>query len=88
MKQYEKKNLTVIWKKAKNASGYQIQYAFDKKFKKSAKKKRITKYSKKGFKIRKLKSKKKYFVRVRAYRIANGRTVYGKWSKKKSITVK
>ncbi len=53
--------------------------ARDKKFKK-AKVQKLSKTAKYTFK--KLK-KKKYYVRVRAYKNGNGGKVYGKWTVKK-----
>ncbi|MBQ7740852.1 MAG: fibronectin type III domain-containing protein [Eubacterium sp.] len=71
------KKMTVKWKKVADASGYQIQYSTNKKFKK-AKTVNVkgSKASKKQ--IKKLKNNKKYYVRVRAYRTVgkvNGKTV-------------
>ena len=44
-------------------------------------------YSTVKYKVSKLKAKKKYYVRVRAYVKTGGKTYYGKWSKVKSTTV-
>lgn len=92
------KSLTVKWSgKASQVSGYQVQLATNKKFtknvktsevnkKKQVKKKQVTKT------IKKLKSKKKYYVRVRAYKTVKfeGKKtkIYSGWSKAKSIKVK
>ncbi len=78
-----KKSLTVTWKKLSNISGYQIQVSGKKNFK-GASTKGISK-SKQRYVIRKLKSSKKFFVRIRAYKTyknAAGKTVkaYGKWA--------
>ena len=83
-----KKALVVTWKAVKNVTGYQIQISTNKKFKKN--KKTITVAKKKATKktVKKLKSKKKYYVRVRAYKVINGKKVYGKWSKVKTVTTK
>ena len=82
-----KKALEVSYAKVSGASGYQIQVATDKKFKKN--KKTVTaKKSKTKVKISKLKSKKKYYVRVRAYKSASGKKVYGAWSKVKTVKTK
>ena len=89
LKSKAKKNITVSWKKTKNAKGYQVQAATNKKFKKKniifnkhTTKKMLT------IKNKKIKSKKTYYVRVRAYttyKNANGvaKKVYGNWTKKK-----
>lgn len=82
-----KKALEVSYAKVSGASGYQIQVATDKKFKKN--KKIVTaKKSKTKIKISKLKKKKKYYVRVRAYKSASGKKVYGAWSKVKTVKTK
>lgn len=79
-----KKALEVSYSKV---SGYQIQVATDKKFKKN--KKTVTaKKSKTKVKISKLKKKKKYYVRVRAYKSVSGKKVYGAWSKVKTVKTK
>ena len=82
-----KKALEVRYAKISGASGYQIQVATDKKFKKN--KKTVTaKKSKTKVKISKLKKKKKYYVRVRAYKTVSGKKVYGAWSKVKTVKTK
>lgn len=82
-----KKALEVSYAKVSGASGYQIQVATDKKFKKN--KKTVTaKKSKTKVKINKLKKKKKYYVRVRAYKSASGKKIYGAWSKVKTVKTK
>lgn len=81
-----KKKLTVYLKNYSGLDGVQIQYSTSKKF---TKKKTKTVATKKASKtIKKLKSKKKYYVRVRGYKIVNGKKVYSSWSKVKSIKVK
>jgi surface protein len=84
------KSFTVSWKKqtAKGIKGYEIQYSMDKKFKKDVKKVTIGKTKTTSKKIKKLKSGKTYYIRVRTYKEANSKKVYSKWSKAKSITVK
>ena len=64
--------------------GYQIQYATNKKYKKA--KKTVT--QKKQYVIKKLRKKKTYYIRVRAYTVYNGKTVYGRWSKVKKVKIK
>lgn len=83
-----KKGFKVSWKKVSgNVSGYQVQYALDKKFKKSVKTKTLSK-SKKTLTVKKLKAKKRYYVRVRAYYKQDGQKYYGKWSTVKSVVTK
>ena len=78
------KKISIKWRKDKTAKGYQIQYAANKKYKKG---KKIT-TSKIKYTIKKLKKKKTYYVRVRAYTVNNGKKVYGKWSKVKEVKIK
>ena len=75
------KKLTVKWAKDKKASGYQVQASTDKKFKKSVKSKKTAKIS---YTFTKLKSGKKYYIRVRSYKKSGKETLYGTWSKVKS----
>lgn len=84
----KKKALVVYWNKIADVSGYQIQVATDKKFKKNKKTITVAKKNASKKTIKKLKAKKKYFVRVRAYKIVDGKKVYGKWSKIKSVKTK
>ncbi|GEM_PF-230300 len=81
-----KKKFTVKWAKVKDADGYVIQYSLKKNMK-SAKKKTVKGSAKTSLTVKKLKSKK-YYVRVRAYKVVNGKRVYGKWSAKKAVKVK
>jgi hypothetical protein len=75
----KKTSFTLTWKKLKNVKGYKIVLATDKKFKKQ---KRTLTAAASRKKIKGLKKNKKYFVRVRAYRInENGKKIYGAWSK-------
>ncbi|MGN1166001.1 MAG: M64 family metallopeptidase [Lachnospiraceae bacterium] len=82
-----KKALKVTWKAVSGAEGYQIQYSKKSNFK-SAKTVTVKGASKKTTTIKKLTSKKKYYVRVRAYKTIGGKKVYTSWSTKKSIKVK
>ncbi len=84
----KKKALVIYWNKIADASGYQIQIATDKKFKKNKKTITVAKQNASKKTVKKLKAKKKYFVRVRAYKIVDGKKVYGKWSKIKSVKTK
>ena len=84
----KRKALVVYWNKIANVSGYQIQVATDKKFKKNRKSVIVAKQNASKKTVKKLKPKKKYFVRVRAYKTVNGKKSYGKWSKIKSVKTK
>lgn len=80
-----KASLTVKWKKV-NCDGYQIQYSTKKNFKGA---KSVTVSRKKASAtIKKLSSKKKYYVRIRPYLNVENKKAYLAWSKVKSIKVK
>lgn len=89
----KKKAFSVSWKKqAKQTSGYQIQYAVDAKFKKSVVTKNVNNTKKVKLDVTKLKSKKKYYIRIRTYKTVkvNGKSkkIYSGWSKVKVVTTK
>lgn len=83
LKSPKKKQLKVTWKKIKGAK-YQVQYSL----KKSMKKSNLKNTKKNKIVLKKLKSNKKYYIRVRAYKTVNGKTYLGKWSKKAVKVVK
>ena len=78
-----KRTVKISWAKVSGAKGYQVKWATNKNFKKA--KYKFT--SKRKITLKKLK-KKKYFVKVRAYKTINGNTYYGKWSKTVKVKVK
>ena len=94
VKSKAKKKISVSWKKVNKVNGYQVQVANKKNFKgKSIILKKFTKKAKLTVKSPKIKSKKSYFVRVRAYatyKNSKNKTdkVYGKFSAKKKVKVK
>lgn len=80
-----KKKMTVyISKSAGKVSGYQIRYSRYKNFKKS--KYKTTKRT--AYTLKKLSRKKLYYVKVRAYKIIDGRKYYGSYSSYKKIKIK
>lgn len=81
----KKRTMKVKIKKQPSVDGYQLAYAVNKKFTK-AKKTKITK--KTTITIKKLKRKKKYYVRVRAFRKDGKKKMYGKYSKIKKVKIK
>ena len=90
-----RKYFTVKWKKIKGVKGYQIQYSTNKKFKKKYKGKKQTvkivtvkKAKATSRKINKLKTNKRYYVRIRTYKVVKGKRIYSKWSKVKRIKTK
>ena len=78
------RKLVVRWNAVKGAKGYQLQYALNKKFKK----KKSIQTKKTKYTIKKLKKKKTYYIRVRAYKMNGKKKVYGKWSTVKEVKVK
>ncbi len=86
VKSPSKKKIKIDWK-SMSASGYQIQWSTYKDFSKNYKS-TTAKSSAKSKTIKTAQSKKKYYVRVRAYRLQNGKKIYGKWSSTKSVTTK
>lgn len=83
----KKKQIKIRWTKLKSASGYEIYYSTSKKGK-YKKLKTITKPSTVKYTHKKLKSKKKYYYKVRAYKTINGKKVYGAYSSVKSLKAK
>ena len=79
---------TIKWKKKTNIAGYQIQYSANSKFKRGNKTIKIKKVKTLSKKITGLKPSKKYYVRIRIYKIVNKKTYYSSWSKKKNVTTK
>ena len=66
-----------------------MQYSTNKKFtKKTTKVKTVKGASKTKLTVKKLKAKKKYFVRVRTVQKVNGTPYYSKWSKAKTVKTK
>ena len=84
----QNKAFTVKWKKKSSITGYQIQYSTNSKFKKNNKKIKTKNAKTVSKKITKLKASKKYYVRIRTYKIVNKKTYYSNWSKKKCVTTK
>ena len=83
-----KKKFKASWKKQKTqTTGYELQYARNSNFT-SGKKVKITKNKTTSSTIKNLKAKKKYFVRIRTYKKANGKTYYSGWSKSKNVKTK
>ena len=83
-----KKAMTVKWKKqTSQTTGYEIQYSLKKNFK-GAKIVRVANNTTTKKKIKKLKSKKQYYVRVRTYKTVNGTDFASYWSTSKKVKTK
>lgn len=80
------KKIKITFKKLKKAMAYEVQICKNKKFKKKNIIQKTVKKNKCTFK--KLKAYKRYYVRVRAVAVSNGKKFYGRWSNKKRIKLK
>lgn len=75
-----KKQIKAKWaEKEKQVTGYVVMCSTKKDFSSNVKKVKVKKGTKK-YTFKNLKSKKKYFVRVRTYKKATGMTYYSEWS--------
>ena len=81
------KTITVKWKKDVRATGYQLRYSTDKKFKKNNKTKIIRRHKTTNQAIGKLSKGKIYYIKVRSYKSINvngkTKTLFGLWSSTK-----
>jgi hypothetical protein len=83
------KGFTVkIKKQATQTTGYQVMYATNSKFTKNKKTVTIKGAKNVTKTIKGLKAKKKYYVKVRTYKVVNGKKYYSSWSKAKTVTTK
>ena len=83
-KSSRKGQLQATWKKTAGNAGYQIQYATNAKFSGAkTKNTKVTRYTFKG-----LKSKRKYYVRVRTYKKVGSNYWYSKWSNVRNVKIK
>lgn len=82
------KTVSVKWKRDNTVTGYVIQYSTDKNFKKNVKKVTIGKNKTTSATIKKLRSKKIYYVKVASYKKVSGKTYTGKYSNVKKVKVK
>lgn len=87
VKKAAKKSLIVTWRWFVSQDGFEVQYALNKSFTKKKKTKRYDLYAER-VKLRGLKRKKTYYVRVRAFKKVGTEKVYGKWSITKKCKVK
>lgn len=81
----KKNTLDIKWKKVSNISGYQISYSLQSKkgFKTVTLKSKATKTT-----LKKLKSGKKYYVKMRTYKTVNGKRIYSQYTELKKSTTK
>lgn len=86
VKVYAAKNgMRVKWQVVNKVSGYQIQTARSKDFKKEKKTYTVAKPKASAKTLNDFKAKKTYYVRVRAYKKAGKKNVYSKWSNVKKF---
>ena len=83
-----KSSIKVKWEQIDDADGYQIQKSTNKSFKKNSKKYNISNTNSTSKTIKKLKSNKNYYIRIRAYKLKSETKTYSKWSNTKSIKTK
>ena len=81
------KGFKVKWSK-KSYSGYEIQYATNSKFTKNRKTVTVKGSKTTSKKIKGLKAKKKYYVRVRTFKTVGGKNYSSEWSSYKTVTTK
>ena len=82
----KKGKASITWYRNPNVSGYQIQYATNKKFSKA---KTVTASTANGSKtISSMKKGSTYYFRVRGYRTVAGKKYYSAWSTSKSVKIK
>ncbi|MBR4241059.1 MAG: fibronectin type III domain-containing protein, partial [Eubacterium sp.] len=82
------KQFKASWKSVKSIDGYQIQYSTSSSFKSGNKTVTVKGYKSTSKTVKSLKAKKKYYVRIRAYKTINGKKQYSSWSKSKTVTTK
>ncbi len=88
------KAVRVKWKIQKarmsktHITGYKIKVATNKSFTKNVKTVTVKGYSKVSRRIKNLKAKKKYYVKIRTYKVINGKYYNSKWSAYKTFTTK
>lgn len=88
LKSSKSRQMTVSWKKDTRATGYQIMYSTEKKFRKNVKTVNIKKYKTTHCTVKKLARNKRYYVRVRSYKKVSGGKLYGSWSSTKNVKIK
>lgn len=96
----KKTQYSLSWKKVKGATGYEVQQYINSLYRGKSSTKKVTKNIKKGsslknkkvFSVKKRSGKSEYKwiskVRVRAYKIVNGKKIYGSYSSWKTILTK
>ena len=86
-KSAKKKTAKITWKKVDGAEGYVLEYALTSNFKK-AKTVTVKKGTVVSRTLKKLKSGKSYYVRVKAYMTVNDEKIYTETGAKKKVRIK
>ena len=85
----QKKGFLIKWKKqATQTTGYHIQYGTKKNFSSGSKIIKVKKNRTVSKEITKLKGKKKYYVRIRTYKVVSGEEYCSSWSKAGTVTTR
>ena len=87
-KSSKKKKINVKWKKRSGVSGYQVMWSTTSNFKKNFLSTKVSGSSKTSKTLTTAKSKKNYYVRVRAYKKNGKKYTYYSWSKTIKVKVK
>ncbi|MGN1420806.1 MAG: fibronectin type III domain-containing protein [Eubacterium sp.] len=82
------KKITVKWKKVSGVTGYEVMWSTSSNFKKNFLSVKVKGSSSLSKTLTTAKSKKTYYVRVRAYKTTKGKTTYYPWSSKIKVKVK
>ena len=83
------KKIMVKWNKnITQTTGYQIQYATDSTFYSNENKIKIGSNKTTSKTVKNLKKNKKYYVRIRTYKIVKGKKIYSSWSKALKVKTK
>lgn len=83
-----KRTVKLTWKRDRQATGYQILYSSGKNFKKETKSILVKKNRTVSKKTGRLKAGKRYYVKIRAYKMIGGKKVFGAYSRINTIRIK
>ena len=87
-KSNKSKRINVKWKKRKAISGYEVMWSTSKNFKKNFLSVKVSGAKKSSTTLKTARSKKNYYVRVRAYKKSGKKYTYYSWSKTIKVKVK
>ena len=79
LKKLSRKKIKVKWKNNSYCDGYIIEYSTNKKFK-NAKRITVTNKKIKSKSIKNLKINKKYYIRIRTYKVIHNKKNYFLWT--------